>query len=89
MMCIQSVSILSTGSACEKEINLLLTLTKSIDKYENFESVFPIMVDRIVAITSLVSTNVNETVAALILVCVKNVLNILTQACKLQSNVSN
>ncbi|CAB3255395.1 unnamed protein product [Arctia plantaginis] len=71
--------------SCEEEINLLLNLTKSINSYEFFESLMPMLVDRIVATLSTVTSNVNETVTALILVCVKNVLHVLTQACKQQS----
>ncbi|XP_075969751.1 uncharacterized protein LOC142972469 [Anticarsia gemmatalis] len=73
--------------ALQQKINYLLNLTKSIDNIENFEPIFPLLVDRIVAIMHIVTEKKSDTVTALILICVKNVLRTLIQACKKQCNV--
>lgn len=69
----------TSNSICEKELKLLLDLTKTMN-YEYFKPFFPLLIERIVAIMNIVASEVNDIVTALILVSVKNVLHMLTQA---------
>uniref|UniRef100_A0A2A4JXK7 Telomere-associated protein Rif1 N-terminal domain-containing protein n=1 Tax=Heliothis virescens TaxID=7102 RepID=A0A2A4JXK7_HELVI len=79
---------LADGKVPEKELELLHLLTSHIDNYQNYEALFPILIDRILSTITVITLSVNETAARCILYSMKKTLKGMTQACKSMTDAS-
>ncbi|KAH9645890.1 hypothetical protein HF086_010089 [Spodoptera exigua] len=69
-------------ASVEKEMELLHVLTGRMNSYQTYEKLFPILVDRVMGVMSIIGNDVNEIVARYTLFTMKKILKIMIQAIK-------
>ncbi|CAH1645983.1 unnamed protein product [Spodoptera littoralis] len=69
-------------ASVEKEMELLHVLTGRINSYQSYEKLFPILIDRVLGVTTIIGSDVNEIVARYTLFAMRKILKIMIQASK-------
>ncbi|KAF9805990.1 hypothetical protein SFRURICE_012598 [Spodoptera frugiperda] len=69
-------------ASVEKEMELLHVLTGRINSYQTYEKLFPILIDRVLGVSTTIGSDVNEIVARYTLFTMRKILKILIQATK-------